>query len=337
MPVGLGEYLLSMRMEFSELGGVSGRSIVIPEPLTEGGEVALIAPARWMSEEDLAPAEHWIRSQGWVPVRSPNLLEVHHQWAGTDEQRASDLTWALERPSVRAIWCIRGGYGSARMVDLVDWSLLKRHPKWLVGYSDPTVLLAAAWSVGVAAVHGTMPVNVRKNAPSALETLARIWRSEGSMSGDAAEVEWTVSRDALQGAEEADGWRFGRARGPMVGGNLSVLYSLLGSNTFPDLRGCILFIEDLDEYRYHIDRMLLGLKRAGALEGVVGVVIGGMTDLHDNAVPFGRSPGSLVLEYFPEVPVASGFPMGHLDDNQAFVHGGVHDFSVDIKAVLRRG
>ena len=186
----------------------------------------------------------------------------------------------------------------------------------MVGYSDPTVLLAAAWGAGVASVHGTMPVNVAGNSTESLRTLNALWRGEAAQG-------WRI--EAPNPADWADlGWRAGTARGPLVGGNLSVLYSLLGSKTFPNLRGCILFLEDLDEYVYHVDRMLLGLRRSGALDGVVGVVVGGMTDLHDNAVPFGRSVGSMVLEHFPTVPVASGFPMGHFADNQAFGHGLIH-------------
>ena len=287
-----------------------------PEFLKDGDEVALVAPARWMAEEDLAPAEEWLRSVGLVPVRAPHVLGVLNQFSGSDAERAADLEWAMRRASVRALWCVRGGYGSARAVDLVDWNLLKVAPKWMVGYSDPTVLLAAAWGAGVASVHGTMPVNVAGNSTESLRTLNALWRGEAAQG-------WRIA--APSPADWADlGWRAGTARGPLVGGNLSVLYSLLGSKTFPNLRGCILFLEDLDEYVYHVDRMLLGLRRSGALEGVVGVVVGGMTDLHDNAVPFGRSVGSMVLEHFPNIPVASGFPMGHLADNQAFGHGLFH-------------
>lgn len=296
--------------------GSSGFGVQKPPYLIDGDEVALVAPARWLAEEDLAPAEDWLRSVGLVPVLAPNALGVLNQFSGTDAERAADLEWALRRPSVRAIWCMRGGYGSARAVDLVNWNLLREDPKWMVGYSDPTVLLAAAWGVGVASVHGTMPVNVAGNSMESLHTLNALWRGEAAQG-------WQVAAPSPAKWKEL-GWRAGTARGPLVGGNLSVLFSLLGSKTFPNLKGCILFLEDLDEYVYHVDRMLVGLKRSGALQGVVGVVVGGMTDLHDNAVPFGRSVGSLVLEHFPTIPVASGFPIGHLANNQAFGHGLSH-------------
>jgi muramoyltetrapeptide carboxypeptidase len=296
-----------------------GRSAQKPPYLKDGDEVALVAPARWMAEQHLATAEDWLRSVGLVPVRAPHVLGVWNQFSGSDAVRAADLDWALRRASVRAIWCVRGGYGSARTVDLVDWNLLREDPKWIAGYSDPTVLLAAAWGAGVASIHGTMPVNVAGNSTESLRTLHAVWRGEASTG-------WKIAAPGPADWEEL-GWRAGTARGPLVGGNLSVLFSLLGSKTFPNLKGCLLFIEDLDEYVYHVDRMLVGLKRSGALQGVVGVVVGGMTDLHDNAVPFGRSVGSLVLEHFPDIPVASGFPMGHLADNQAFEYGGVYTLS----------
>ena len=296
-----------------------GRSAQKPPYLKDGDEVALVAPARWMAEQHLATAEDWLRSVGLVPVRAPHVLGVWNQFSGSDAVRAADLEWALRRASVRAIWCIRGGYGSARTVDLVDWNLLREDPKWIAGYSDPTVLLAAAWGAGVASIHGTMPVNVAGNSTESLRTLHAVWRGEASTG-------WKIAAPGPADWEEL-GWRTGTARGPLVGGNLSVLFSLLGSKTFPNLKGCLLFIEDLDEYVYHVDRMLVGLKRSSALQGVVGVVVGGMTDLHDNAVPFGRSVGSLVLEHFPNIPVASGFPMGHLADNQAFEYGGVYTLS----------
>ncbi len=202
-----------------------------------------------------------------------------------------------------------------------------RAPHVLGVWNQFTVLLAAAWCAGVASIHGTMPVNVSGNSTESLRTLNAVWRGEATKG-------WKIAAPSPAEWEEL-GWRAGTARGPLVGGNLSVLFSLLGSKTFPNLKGCLLFLEDLDEYVYHVDRMLVGLKRSGALQGVVGVVVGGMTDLHDNAVPFGRSVGSLVLEHFPEVPVASGFPMGHLADNQAFGYGGVYTLQIGDFAELR--
>lgn len=307
------------------MGAHDSRDLQIPSPLKKGDWVALVSPARWLTDERFLPAEAWLESLGLKAVRAPHWNSRQGQLAGTDAERASDLQWALDHPEVRAIWCARGGYGSARMVDLVDWTALTRNPKWIIGYSDPTVLLMSAWNTGVASVHATMPANVATNTADAMGSLEAVlfgtWRNR----------RWEVGRPA--GAAGA-AWREGVAQGPLVGGNLSVLYSLLGSKTFPDLRGCILFLEDLDEYVYHIDRMMVGLRRAGVLDGVVGVIVGGFTDIHDHAVPFGREVLEVVLEQFDGIPVACGFPMGHIDGNEAFVVGSTLKLEIDKNAAV---
>ena len=311
-------------MERSDFGAGRG-DLLIPEALQKGDLVALVAPARWLDESRYVPAEEWLSSLGLRSIRGNHWEARNGQLAGSDVERAADVEWALRNPEVRAIWFVRGGYGSVRMVDLVDWTLLKEDPKWMVGYSDPTVLLMAAWGQGVASVHATMPVNVASNTTDALASLEHVFM------GTWRKRVWEVARPA--GARGA-AWREGVARGPLVGGNLSVLYSLVGSKTFPDLRGCVLFLEDLDEYVYHIDRMMVGLRRAGVLDGIVGVVVGGFTDIHDHAVPFGREVMEVILEQFDEIPVGCGFPMGHIDGNEAFVVGCTVELVVEKNAAV---
>ena len=192
-------------------------------------------------------------------------------------------------------------------MDHLDWSRFIKKPKWICGYSDVTVLHATLQEkMKIASIHGSMPINFTKNTPDALDSLY------AALTGKPSQIE----------AEAHDLNQSGSCRGTLVGGNLSILYSLLGSEAQPDTSGKILFIEDLDEYLYHIDRMMMALKRAWMLDSIVGLVIGGMTDMNDNTIPFGKTAEEIISEHIPMgLPVAFGFPAGHLDDNRALVLG----------------
>jgi len=205
--------------------------IRIPAFLKPGDRVALISPSRFAEPEQVAAAQAFTKAHGYELVEAPGLGGSDGQLGGTDADRAAQLNWALSEPSVRAVWGVRGGYGAVRAVDLVDWSLLHRDPKWLIGFSDFTVLLSESLQHRTAALHGPMAIQLARNAtPETFQALADALRG----------APWTL--ESPRAAEEL------RVRGPLVGGNLSVLYSLLGSPSFPDLRGCILALEDLDEY-----------------------------------------------------------------------------------------
>ena len=182
-----------------------------------------------------------------------------------------------------------------------------QNPKWIVGYSDVTVLHCKLHSLGVESLHATMPINFPSNTKKSLDTLF------DALIGKEITYDYQDSPQNIKGDAE----------GIIVGGNLSVLYSLLGSDIFPDTKDKILFIEDIDEYLYHIDRMMMAFERAGVLDNIKGLVVGGMTGMHDNAVPFGMSAEDIILEKVADknIPVTFNFPAGHFEDNQALILG----------------
>jgi muramoyltetrapeptide carboxypeptidase len=275
--------------------------------LKTGDIIGLVAPARKISEQELAKAIDIIKNRGYRVLKSPHLFASENQFAGSDAMRAADMQQMIENPEVKAIFAVRGGYGSVRIVDKIDFRPLVKNPKWLAGYSDFTVIHNHLIHLGLQSLHATMPLNFAGNTPEALDSLF------DTLEGKKLHYAW--ERKLLN--------RQGSANGILMGGNLSVLYSLLGSPSFPDTHGKILFLEDLDEYLYHIDRMMMALKRAGILENLAGIVVGGLTDMHDNAIPFGKTAEEILRESVEDYdfPVAFGFPAGHQPDNRTLIMG----------------
>ncbi len=282
--------------------------MIKPPPLVKGDKIGLTAPARKISHEELLPAVDIIRLKGFVPVYDERLFSADRQFAGNDKLRAVYLQHLLKDPEVKAIFSTRGGYGSVRIIDQLDFSKFEKNPKWLVGYSDFTVFHSHINRLyGIQTLHASMPLNFQENTEAALDGLF----------------------DVLQGKTLTYTWdehlynRHGTAEGILTGGNLSVLYSLLGSNSFPETEGKILFIEDLDEYLYHVDRMMMALKRAGILSGLKGLIVGGMTDMNDNEIPFGKTAEQIVREAVEKYsyPVCFNFPAGHINNNMPLIMG----------------
>ncbi len=282
--------------------------MISPPPLKKGDKIAIAAPARKITYDELAYGINVIENAGFEVMFEEDLFDTFNQFAGDDEHRTELMQKYLNDSSVKAILFARGGYGSVRIVDQLDFSELKKNPKWLAGYSDMTVFLNHVnRCCDIETLHAPMPFGFKDNTPESIQSFF----------------------SALRGKAETIGWqahplnRGGNATGQLVGGNLSVLYSLLGSPTFPKTEGSILFIEDLDEYLYHIDRMMMGLKRAGKLHNLSGMVVGGMTDMRDNAVPFGKTAEEIVWDAVRnyDFPVAFGCPVGHISDNRTLVMG----------------
>lgn len=281
--------------------------------LRTGDRVAMAAPARAVSPEEMAPAIGALQSWGLEVVVPDGLYERQNQLAGSDGHRAALLQGLLDDPSIKAILCARGGYGTVRIVDRLDFTRFAAAPKWIVGYSDATVLHSHVQAaLGLPTLHATMPINFPADGSPcpATESLRR------ALFGEPQDIVW----------EHHPLDRKGTAEGVVVGGNLSILYSLLGSHSQIDTRGKILLLEDLDEYLYHIDRMMQALRRAGLLDGLAGLVAGGLTDMHDNAIPWGHTAEEAVLEAVADkdYPVAFGAPIGHLGHQNLALPLGLH-------------
>lgn len=289
--------------------------MIRPPALQKGNTVAIISTARKITPKELQPAVDQLTSWGLNVKFGPNLLEEFHQFAGTDQQRAADLQWAMDHEEIHAVLCARGGYGTVRIIDLVDFNNFMQRPKWLLGYSDVTTLHNHVHTnCGVETCHSTMPINFAGNSAEAMDSLRRVIFNES--------LSYATSTHEFN--------RTGIASGQVIGGNLSIIYSLTGSNSDIDTAGKILFIEDLDEYLYHVDRMLQNLKKAGKLHQLAGLVVGAMTDMNDNTIPFGQTSEEIIRDAVAEYnfPVCYGFPVGHIDDNRAMIVGRTAEFSV---------
>ena len=293
-----------------------------------GDLIAIVCPARKMSAADLEPAKALLESWGYRVRFGASVGAEDHQFGGRDTVRAADLMAQFRDPEVRAILCARGGYGSARLLPLLEPETLRTNPKWLIGFSDITALHAAWWNLtGMPSLHAAMPSLFPKTSPDFLLAL------QLAMSGHFANV-----RSDHHPLNQA-----GQAAGVLLGGNLSVLCSLRGTPYFPKLptkrpgesspsnKKVILFIEDLDEYLYHVDRMMLNLELGGVLDQISGLIVGGMTGMRDNEVPFGATAEQIIHQRMGlrQVPLAFGFPAGHQERNVPIALGTQVVLTVD--------
>lgn len=275
--------------------------------LKKGDTIAIVAPAKAIEKEYIDFAVDYFKKQGFNIIVGKNCLQQHHYFAGTDEERLADFQEALDNPEIKAIICARGGYGCVRIVDHIQWASLLNQPKWIVGFSDVTVFHQRINLLGLQSIHGSMPLNFKDNSEEALSTLLN------HLQGVHSQIEIPSHEMNIHGKTE----------GVLIGGNLSILYSLLGTDDEVDFQDTILFIEDLAEQLYHIDRMLFAFKKAGVLSQLKGVIVGGMTDMKDTAVPFGQTIEELILSHISpyKIPLVFDFPAGHIDDNRALVFG----------------
>ena len=280
--------------------------MVTPPYLKKGDKIGIVAPARKVSKEEMQFAMDTFEKWGLKVVLGKNMFGTENQYSGSDKQRADDLQTMLDDKSVKALISARGGYGTLRIIDKLNFKKFRKNPKWMIGYSDITVLHSHIHNLGIKTLHGTMPISFQKDQES-VETLKKALFGE--------KLSYDLPKHSLN--------RNGEASGELVGGNLSLLYALQGSKSDINTRGKMLFIEDLDEYLYHIDRMILSLKRAGKLSHLAGLVVGGMTEMKDNQVPFGKTAEQIILDAVKEYdyPVCFGFPAGHQEKNLALPFG----------------
>ena len=293
--------------------------MIIPKTLKKGDKVSIISTARKITMQELIPSIKILKSWGLEVVFGENLFKENNQFSGTKKQRVEDLQNAINDNSISAILCARGGYGTVQIIDDINFSNLKKNPKWIIGYSDVTVLHSHLHNFGIATLHASMPIDFVKNTEESLNSLKNIlFKGKNTIEYNSQKIN-----------------NIGNVNSEIVGGNLSILYSLIGSDSDINTNGKILFIEDLDEYLYHIDRMMINLKRNGKLENLAALIVGGMSDMNDNEISFGKSVIEIISECVAEYnyPVCFNFPAGHLDDNRTIIFGQQSELIISEKTI----
>ena len=280
-----------------------------PPFLKCGDKVGIVSPAWCIDESRLHEAVSFLENWGLKVIIGENAAKQSGPFAGSDKERLSDFQTVTDDTEIKAVIFSRGGYGALRIIDKVDFSPLKTHPKWYVGFSDITCVLNWLSEVcGIMSIHAEMPLNYcnAEKTPETFETLKK------ALFGELETIEW-----------EGRVLRSGKALGEITGGNLSLVFSLLGTCGEPETSGKIMFLEDVGEYFYHIDRMLFSLKLAGKLKDLSALVIGGMSELSETKIIWGKSVEDIVMDAVGEYdyPVVFDFPAGHINDNRAFYFG----------------
>lgn len=278
-----------------------------PPYLKKGDTVAITCPAKKLPVP-IDDAVRLLESWGLHVILGDTVYASWNQFAGTDEMRAADFQRFLDDKSVKAIFAARGGYGTIRIIDDIDFSGFENDPKWIIGFSDITILHSHIHAVfNVQSIHGQMPLTIPDGTKISLETLKKALFNE--------EIEYNYECFSEN--------RNGTATGILTGGNLSLLVMMAGSVSEQDYKDKILFLEDVGEYLYSIDRMILNFKRAGILAGLKGLIIGGFTDLKDNDIPFGETAEQIIMSHVADYdyPVCFSFPAGHIEDNRALIFG----------------
>jgi muramoyltetrapeptide carboxypeptidase len=289
------------------------QTIIIPPKLTKGNTIGLICPGGYMPLEKTLACTRTLEKWGYKVRIGATVGKQHHYFAGTDAERLHDFQQMIDDPTVHAVLCCRGGYGTSRWIDAVNWKRFKKNPKWIIGYSDVTVLHCHLLrQLKIASLHAPM-------AGAFAEAEAGDWYIKSlqrALTGKPANYSYTTRQAG----------RTGTAEGLLVGGNLSLLAHLTGTASQPYYRGSLLFIEDVGEYLYNIDRMLLQLARAGVFGQINGLIVGGFTELKDTTIPMGETIPEIVERYTApyNYPVVFDFPVSHTAKNVALTVGAMH-------------
>jgi len=306
------------RLSLSEM---NHNGMIYPPQLKEGDTVGITATARKITPAQLEPALKVLKSWGLKTVLAKNIFSSGHSYlAGTDEERRYDFQSLLDNAEIKAIFCARGGYGSTRIVEEIDFSTLKNAPRWIIGFSDVTAIHLRLAAMDVASIHGTMPIFFdQPEALGSVETIRKIL--------------FTGACEIKIGSESDN--RPGEGTGEVIGGNLSLIADALNTPSEPDTKNKIFFIEEVDEYFYKLDRMFTQLRRTGKLKDLSGLIIGHMTDIKNSELEFGESVSQIVLRAVRDYafPVAFAFPSGHQNPNLAWIHGGRAKLSVSVTEV----
>jgi muramoyltetrapeptide carboxypeptidase len=291
---------------------IPNNKLIKPEYLKKGDTVAIVAPSGVLKNYNgyILKAKELLKSWELEVVIGENVFNDNGHFAGTDNQRSADFQLALDDKAIKAIWCARGGYGAMRVIDNLNFEKYKENPKWIIGYSDITAIHNDLHNNKSESIHGIMCKSLEKIDVDNNESISLLKK--------------TLFGEKLSYTIEGNNYNIeGNSNGQLIGGNLTLLHCLLGSESSIDTDGKILFIEDLGEYLYHIDRMLISLKRAGYFDNCKGLIVGDFTDMRKNTTPFGRNLKELILDIVKEYdfPVSFGFPAGHGEKNYPMILG----------------
>ena len=297
-----------------------GCKLIQPPYLKAGDTIAIVATSATLKNRKEAIDKAVQLLKGWElnVVFGEHIYKQYGCFAGSDEERASDFQKAMDNPKIKAIWCARGGYGSVRILDKLDYTKFKQNPKWVIGYSDITGIHNQIYTYGVESIHALMCSSLSGDPEKIKEAIESF---KYAIFGQ--QLKYTIGYSKYN--------KKGIASGQLVGGNLTLLHTMLGSNTSIDISGKILFIEETGEYAYHIDRMLQSLKRAGYFNNCKGLIVGNIIKVKKNTIPFGRNVQQIILDVVKEYdfPVLFNFPAGHLEDNRALILGRTITLNVD--------
>ncbi len=287
--------------------------------LQEGDIVRIVAPAKAIGKQKIDFAKKVLENFGFVVQVSEHCLGRDGYFSGTIAERTKDVQDAIEDSNVKAILCARGGYGCIQIVDRINWAGYMEHPKWMIGFSDITVFHQHLSRMQCPSLHASMPLNFEDNSSRSLETIAAALRGEQLL------YKWQATQYNKEGV----------THGKLMGGNLSVICGLIGTNEMPSYLNSILFIEDVGEHLYAIDRYLYQLSKAGVLDQIRGLILGGFTSMNDTEPPYGKSFEEIVKSHFEyrSIPIAFNFPAGHQDDNCALLFGQRAILSVETDEV----
>jgi muramoyltetrapeptide carboxypeptidase len=291
-----------------------------PPYLKKGDTVAITCPAKKLPHE-ITDAVRLLESWGLNVLLGETVSASCNQFAGDDTLRTKDFQRFLDDKSVKAIFAARGGYGTIRIIDNIDFQDFASSPKWIIGFSDITVLHSHIFAqYGVQSIHGQMPLTIPDGTKESLETLRKALFNEA--------VDYRYESSFVN--------KTGEASGVLIGGNLTLLVMMAGSVSEMDYSEKILFIEDVGEYLYSLDRMMWNLKRAGKLAELKGLIVGGFTELKDNDIPFGQTAAEIIQEHVKDYdfPVCYDFPAGHIENNHALIFGKTVNLIADHHNVL---
>ncbi len=287
------------------------KALIVPPYLDEGDLITIVTPASHIEMDVVQDAVKMLETSGFRVSLGDHVFTRSGPFSGSDDERLHDLQKATDDRQVKAVLCSRGGYGMSRIVDRIDFSVLKSHPKWYVGYSDITSLHLWLNSVcGIASLHAEMPLNYSNPecSPLCYETMVR------ALKGEAEPVRWTAGHKGSF-----------TLTGPVTGGNISLIYSLNGTAAQPDTEGAILFIEEIGEKFYHLDRMLTAMRMTGMLKNLSALLVGGMEKITEGEHVFNQTVEEVVMNVAGGYgyPVLFNFPAGHISDNRAIYLGRI--------------